>query len=87
MRIDGKLHETTLGQANFSLWSYKTGVLSYVLGHIDAIEADMNHVSKRNKKERGDAARRGVRHKRTELIHAPGAVCVAYVAPSTVHFG
>ena len=86
VRIDGKLHETTLGQANFSLWSYKTGVLSYVLGHIDAIEADMNHVSKRNKKERGDAARRGVRRKRTELIRAPAAVCVAYVAPSTVHF-
>ena len=80
------MYETTLGQANFALWSYKTGVLSYVLGHIDAIEADMNHVSKKNKRERNDAVRRGVRRKRAELTRAPGAVCVAYNAPSTVHF-
>lgn len=86
VKINGEMYETTLGQANFALWSYKTGVLSYVLGHIDAIEADMNHVSKKNKRERNDAVRRGVRRKRTELTRAQGAVCVAYNAPSTVHF-
>lgn len=84
--IDDHEHETTLGQANFAIWSYKTGVLSYVLGHIDSIEADMNHVSKKHKRERNEAARRGMRRKRTELTHAPSAVCVAIAAPSTVHF-
>ena len=43
-------------------------------------------ISKKNKRERNDAVRRGVRRKRTELTRAPGAVCVAYNAPSTVHF-
>lgn len=84
--INGEVHETTLGQANFALWCYKKGVLSYVLGHIDVIEADMNHVSKCNKKKRNDAVRQGMRRKRTELTSGPVAVCVAYNAPSTVHF-
>jgi hypothetical protein len=86
VHVDGETHETTLGQANFALWSYKTGVLSYVVGHIDSIEADMNKVSKKNKRERSEAARRGTRRKRTELTQTPRAMCIAYNAPTTVHF-
>lgn len=86
VRIAGEVYETTLGQANFALWTYKTGVLAYVMGHIDVIESDMNHVSKRQKKDRHDAARSGVRKRRTELTRTPGAVCIAYAAPSTVSF-
>lgn len=86
VRIEGKVFETTLGQANFALWTYKAGVLAYVLGHLDTIEADMNSVSKKHKKERNDAARKGIRRKRTELTHAPNSFCIAYNAPCTVSF-
>ena len=84
--VDDNVYETTLGQANFALWSYKTGVLSYVIGHVDSIEADMNHVSRKNKTERTEALRRGSRRKRTELTQTPDAICVAYKATTTVHF-
>lgn len=86
VRVNGQVHDTTLGQANFALWAYKTGVLAYVLGHIDAIEQDMNHVSKRQKRERTNAARAGVRRKRTELTRTPSSFCIAYSAPSAVSF-
>ena len=33
----------------FALWSYTTGVLGYALGHVEAIEADMNAVSQKQK--------------------------------------
>ena len=84
--VDGTVLDTTLGQANFALWSYRTGVLAYVLGHVDAIEADMNAVAQKHKKERREAARKGVRRKRTELTASPRSMCVAYMAPSRVEF-
>lgn len=84
--INGDIYETTLGQANFALWTYKTGVLAYVIGHIDTIERDMNRVSKKNKMEKKNALRRGVVHKRTELTRAPPPFCVAYVSHSYVSF-
>ena len=86
VRIEGQVYETTLGQANFALWSYTTGVLGYALGHVEDIEADMNAVSQKQKHARKDAARRGVRRKRAELTSAPRSMCVAYVAPTRVEF-
>ena len=84
--VDGESYETTLGQANFALFTYQTGILAYVVGHLDAIEDDMNTVSKRQKRLRTEAARRGVRKKRRELTPAAGTVCVAYDAPFVVTF-
>ena len=84
--VDGMAYETTLGQANFAIWAYRTGVLAYVLGHVDEIEADMNAVSQRQKRERREAASRGVRRKRTELTSGPSSMCVAYVSPMRVVF-
>lgn len=84
--IGGEAYETTLGQANFAVWTYRTGVLAYVLGHVDAIEADMNSVSQKQKRDRREAVSRGVRRKRTELTSTPSSMCVAYAAPCLVDF-
>ena len=78
--------DTTLGQANFALWCYRTGILAYVLGHIEQIEADMNSVSQKQKRERHEATTRGLRRKRVELTSAPASMCVAYAAPCLVDF-
>lgn len=84
--IDGKQHETTLGQANFALWSYRTGVLAYVMGHIDSIEEDMNNVAKRQKVDKANKQLKGTAGKRKELTRSVGGCCVAYVSPVLVHF-
>ena len=84
--LDGKTYDTTLGQANFALFTYQTGILAYVIGHIDIIEANMNLVSKKQKKERLEAARSGVVRKRKELTVAHNTMCIAYNSPSTVVF-
>ena len=86
MAIGDELYATTLGQANFALFAYRSGVLSYAIGHIDAIEADMNAVSQAQKRQRKEASRNGVRHKRMELTAAPASMCVAYAAPCRVEF-
>ena len=81
VRIDGAVYETTLGQANFMLFAYRTGVLAYVLGHAAEIEADMNLVAQRQKRKRRHARASGARHKRAPLT-APGpATCVAISTP------
>lgn len=84
--VDGKQHETTLGQANFALWSFKTGTFTYVVSHLDEIECHMNTVSRKNKRDRVCAAQRGVRRKRKELTRTPHAMCIAYFSPCTVTF-
>ena len=84
--IDGEEYETTLGQANFALWTYKTGVLNYVTTNIEFIEADMNRVSQRQKRLRRDAKRDGNVHKRRELTQRNTSLCVAYRAPQCIRF-
>ena len=86
MTVDGEVYETTLGQANFALWTYQTGVLAYVLSHIGDIEENMNNVSQRQKKIKRDAVKAGTKRKRRELTPSGGAVCVAYRAPVKVCF-
>ena len=86
VHVDGDAHETTLGQANFALWTYKTGILNYVTTHIDLIDADMNLVSQRQKRMRRDARRAGASKKRTELTQRNPSLCVAYRAPQKVTF-
>lgn len=84
--IGDEEHETTLGQANFVLFAYRTGLLSYVASNIQAIEADMNRVSQSQKQARKDAAKRGVRKRRKELTPTPSGSCLAYRAPVRVRF-
>lgn len=86
VHVDGVAHETTLGQANFALWSYKTGILNYVTTHVDLIDADMNAVSQRQKRLRRDARRKGGGKKRVELTRRNASACVAYRAPQHVSF-
>lgn len=86
VRIDGEAYETTLGQANFALWTHRSGVLSYVINNIDEIESDMNSISQRQKKERKDAMKKGVRRRRKELTSGPKGMCVAYSAASNIIF-
>ena len=83
LKVDDKEYKTTLGQANFALFTYKTGILAYVISHIDEIEADMNKVSKMNKKLRQTT---GSHRKRTELTKSSEQICIAYHAPTTVSF-
>ena len=85
--IDDGTYETTLGQANFALWTYQTGVLAYVLSHITDIEENMNHVSQRQKRIKKDDVKTGTRRKRRELTPGGGTVCVAYRAPVKICFG
>ena len=84
--VDGQEYETTLGQANFALWTYKTGVLNYVTTNIEIIEADMNRVSQRQKRIRRDAKQNGSVHKRRELTQRSTSLCVAYRAPQCIRF-
>jgi hypothetical protein len=83
--IAGKTYETTLGQANFALFAYRTGILAYVLTHIDRIEQDMNTVVQAQKRIVQDAKRSGVVRKRKELTSGESGVCVAYTAPRRVY--
>ena len=82
LMFDGDKYETTLGQANFSLFTYQTGILAYVISHIDEIENDMNKVSRRQKRERIDAHRRGsVRNARNSLN-----LCKTFASRTTLPF-
>ena len=76
--VDGVSYETTLGQANFALWVYQSGVFAWVLGHLDQVETHMNEITRRQKRARRDAMRDGVRRKRVELTSTTTSPCVAY---------
>ena len=79
--VDGQEHETTLGQLNFAVWLYVSGVYAYVHRHIEDIERDMLEVTQSHKRNKLP------RHKRTELTKTPKGVCVAFLAPHRVTFG
>lgn len=84
--IKDKQYETTLGQANFVFFAYQTGILAYVIGHIDAIESDMNTVALRQKQLKVRSKKEGALCPRQELTTASNVKCVAYVSPSHVEF-
>ena len=86
VRLDGEERETTLGQANFALFTYETGILAYVIGNVDAIEKGHEPVAAAGRPERFDAERRGVRRKRQELTKARKSMCFAYDAPVRIVF-
>jgi len=86
VNIDGVEYKTTLGQANFALWGYKTGILAYVLRHIDDIEHDMHRASKKQKERQATSGGSVNRKPRAKLTHAAEALCIAYASPSIVFF-
>ena len=86
VRIGDETYETTLGQANFVLFAYRTGLLAYVMSNIEAIEADMNRVSQQQKVARREAAKRGIRRRRKELTPTPSGSCLAYRSNVRVSF-
>lgn len=84
--VDGARYATTLGQANFALWAYKTGVLRYVMSHRDAIQDNMDAVTRRQRRIKSQHRERGTASKRTELTHSGNNTCVAYYAPIRIRF-
>lgn len=87
VRVEGEEHLTTLGQANFALFAYRSGTLAWVMRHIDEVEADMNSVSAKHKRSRREEATLGQRHKRAELSRAAPASCMAYASPTSIVIG
>ena len=80
--VDNTEYETTLGQLNFAVWLYNSGVYAYIHKNIDSIELDMFNVMQSNKKHRGGNP--GL--KRAELSQAPQGLCVAFMSSSRVSF-
>ena len=86
IEVDGRVEDTTLGQANFVLWCYKSGVYAYVMSHIDAIDADMNKVTQNQKMLKRAAAQTGTRRKRTDLTSPKMVSCLAYTTTTCARF-
>ena len=84
LRVHDRVYETTLGQANFALWAYRSGVLAYAMNpiHLAQIEADMNTSSKDQKRARKGGAGR----KRRRQVQPQGGSCAAYWSYETVVF-
>ena len=79
-------HETTLGQLNFLMWSYRLGILDYAYSHSIEIEKDMNTCTSKYRKERKENTKNGKKHKRHELSSAPNSLCIVYKTPTTIFF-
>lgn len=79
VNINGTEYETTLGQAHFTLWAYKTGVLSYALNNISEITKHMNDATRRQRRERKENSARA---RRNELARPSSILCSAYYAPT-----
>jgi hypothetical protein len=82
VRVDDRVVSTTLGQANFVLWTYQTGILSYVVSHAADIESDMNAVTQEQKRRRRQCRPNGA--PREQLIKNAEARGMAYAAPKNV---
>lgn len=79
-------YETTLGQLNFLMWSYRLGILDYAYSHSESIEKDMNTCTSKYRKERKENTKNGKKHKRHELSSAPNSLCIVYKTPTPIFF-
>ena len=79
-------YETTLGQLNFLMWSYRLGVLDYAFSHSVEIEKDMNFCTSKYRKERKENTKNGKKHQRHELSKAPNSLCIVYKTPTLIYF-
>jgi hypothetical protein len=76
---------TTLGQANFVLWAYKTGVIQYTFSNIDKIVENMKDVSKDHKKKKRDKKNAGC-VKSQSITSKVQSNCCAYVHNTRISF-
>ena len=81
-----KTYETTMGQLNFLMWSYRLGILEYAYKHSAEIEKDMNTCTSKYRKERWENTKNGKKHKRHELSSAPNSLCIVYETPTPITF-
>lgn len=77
-KIDGQVHQSTVGQLNFIFWAARHGVLEYAKTHIEAIERDQAESTKNTPAPVKDGRKR----KRRQLSQAPKASCCVY--PTTI---
>lgn len=80
VRIDGQVYRTTLGQANFALFVFETGIMAYVVRNIADIEENMNHVVHQQREERSRALKDGRKRSRSELTKSTSPPCMVYRA-------
>lgn len=83
---DNSSYDTTLGQLNFLMWSYRLGILDYAYDHSNEIEKDMNSCTSKYRKERKENTKNGRKHKRHELSSAPNSLCIVYETPKSTFF-
>jgi hypothetical protein len=82
-RLDGTLHESTVGQLNFFFWASRYGVLEYARNHIDEIEKDQAESTKNAPAPPQTA---GKKRKRRQLSQAPRECVFVYPTSITVVF-
>lgn len=81
----GVLYKSTLGQANFALFTYNTGIFSYVMSHIDEIEENMNSISRALREEKRISQKHGIHRKRRPLtLTTSHHACIVYETPMRV---
>lgn len=85
VEVDGAVHTTTLGQANFALWLHRTGILAFVLSNLARIEADMNRAASATRARRKVDRAMG-RRKRRLPSPARRTTCVVFPAPGVETF-
>ena len=78
VHLNGDVHLTTLGQANFVLFVHETGILSYAVFHLAEIEQSMNEVVQRQKQNRVKMQEKEEKRSRTELTKTISPPCVVY---------
>lgn len=83
---NGIYYSTTVAQLNFLYWSEKNGILNYVDAHLETIEADMNSVINRCRREKEQLLKAGKKRKRCDLSISPKVKCLVYKVPITIRF-
>ena len=80
------IDETTVGQLNFFRWAIEKGVLTYILEHAAAIEADMNSSFREHYSKEPEAKTSTGRRKRKEMSASASKSVNLLSAPVLVAF-
>ena len=82
--LDGRWHETTVGQLNFVYFVDTYNVLEYTRRHIHAVKQDMKQSLQQGapkRKKAGDANTGAKKTRRRELSKNPDVQCFVYSMP------
>ena len=82
--LDGRTHSTTVAQLNYLYWAMITGVLQYVVDHVDIIDADMHARIAECKALKKKDPIVGGKRRRSELAKSTPAKCIVYHVPQIV---